>query len=482
VRVVLLTEGTYPYVRGGVSTWCDDLVHGLPDVEFVVYAIVGGPQNRLEYPLPENVTRVLTVPLWGVESLREYNHLELAPGRARDARALRSRFVPVFRALLEQIALGMQAAAPGELAALLAELYAYFREHDYDWTMRRDETWRAATDVLNANPWHQRFMTTIEAVETLRSIYRYLIPLAIEVPQADVYHTSASGLCALPAVVAHEGLGKPVLLTEHGVYLRERVLALARAGFPMSDRTVKKNFFSGIVRAAYHAADAVAPVCAYNSQWEAFYGVPEERVRVIYNGVDPARFPAVEPPAGPPTVVSVARIDPLKDPLTLIAAAAVVRQRVPGVRFDLWGPAPDLEYLRECEALIEELGLGETVRLCGATANPGAAYAAGHVVALSSVSEGFPYSVIEGMMCGRPVVATDVGGVREAVGAFGTVVPPRRPDRLGEALVSLLSDEERARELGHAARGHALEHFSRVTFLNNYRALYGELTQGLVVA
>ena len=477
MRVCLLTEGTYPFVRGGVSTWCHDLIAGLPDVEFVVYALVGGPGVVAEYTLPPNVTQLLAVPLYGHQSLRDYNRRDLgARPKATSQRKLRAEFLPRFATVLAEILRGMEHASPAVLADAFAHLYGYFRENDYDWTMRRREVWDMALAFFQGEAFHARFMSSLEAVELVRSLYRYFIPLAIELPEADVYHTSASGLCGIGSIVAKRALGARTLLTEHGVYLRERVLELARSGVPISDRTVKKNFFSAVARATYGTSDIIAPVCSYNTRWETFYGVAPERIHVVYNGVDETRF--VDRARSPerPTVAAVLRIDPLKDVPTLIAAAAVVRRSLPSVHVKIWGPAPDLAYFDLCKKLVADLDLGETVTFMGSTSDVAGAYADSHVVALSSISEGFPYTIIEAMMSAKPVVATDVGGIREAVDRFGFVVPPKNPQRLGESLATLLADPVGTAALGRAARGFALERFTQSAFLENYRSLYGAPT------
>ncbi|MDE2481390.1 MAG: GT4 family glycosyltransferase PelF [bacterium] len=472
MRVCLLTEGTYPYVRGGVSTWCHELLVGLPEIEFSIFALVGNPASRLEYALPANCARVLDLPLWGHERLTEYNADDVRSEGRRDARALRAEFVPLFTGFLSEVLRGMEYASAATLIEHIGALYRYFRVHDYDWTMRREETWNVALDLFRTQAWHARFMTSLEAIELVRTLYRYLSPLALELPETDIMHASVAGLCALPGIAAKAVRGTPLILTEHGVYLRERVLALARAGFPFSDRSIKKNLFSAIARATYAASDVIAPVCSYNTTWERFYGVPEERVRVIYNGVDAARFEDRDTWPEVPTVGAVLRIDPLKDLLTMIASAAHVRAEVPNVRYELWGPVHDRAYEAECRALVSELGLDGCVHFMGPTSNPTDAYAASSVVALSSISEGFPYTIIEAMMCGKPVVATDVGGIREAIGTCGTVVPPKRPERLAQALVPYLRDPAMARATGKAARLRALELFTQATFLTNYRELY----------
>ncbi len=481
MRVCLLTEGTYPFVRGGVSTWCHELIAGLPEIEFVVYALIGGPGVVAEYDLPPNVVRLLPVPLYGHQSLRDYNRRDLGPLAKRSStRALRSEFLPRFEIVLTEIVRGMEHGSPDLLADAFASLYVYFRENDYDWTMRRREVWEMALAFFESEAFHARFMSSLEAVELVRSLYRYFVPLAIELPEADVYHTSASGLCGIGSIVAKRALGARTLLTEHGVYLRERVLELARSGAPISDRTVKKNFFSAVARATYATSDVIAPVCSYNTRWEEFYGVDPGRIEVVYNGVDETRFADLGRSPARPTVCAVLRIDPLKDVPTLIAAAAIVRRSVPDVHFKIWGPAPDLDYYETCTKLVATLELGDTVEFMGSTSDPAAAYADSHVVALSSISEGFPYTIIEAMMSAKPVVATDVGGIREAVDRFGFVVPPKNPQRLGESLAKLLCDPKGTVALGKAARAFALERFTQATFLEHYRALYARSTTACV--
>ncbi|RLC74447.1 MAG: hypothetical protein DRI61_16600, partial [Chloroflexi bacterium] len=96
---------------------------------------------------------------------------------------------------------------------------------------------------------------------------------------------------------------------------------------------------------------------------------------------------------------------------------------------------------------------------------------------LSSLSEGFPYTVLESMSCGRPVVATDVGGVREALEGFGVLVPPRDPQALADGIVQLLEDDELRHRLGRLAREEVLAKFRLSGFIEAYRKLYQELVE-----
>lgn len=235
-----------------------------------------------------------------------------------------------------------------------------------------------------------------------------------------------------------------------------------------------------MVNLNYDFADQVSPVCAYNNRWEREMGVPQERIKVIYNGVDPVVYAAETPllPTRKPnlTVVTVARIDPIKDMETLIRAAAIVRDQVPDVRFVIYGSVSIPSYYEKCLSLRHSLGLEQTVIFAGHTDDVVSAYRSGDVVALSSISEAFPYSVIEAMMSGKAIVATDVGGVKEAVEGCGILVRPRKHDELAAALIKLLRDEKLRTTLAEEARNKALTYFSISKavelYFQSYMALY----------
>jgi glycosyltransferase involved in cell wall biosynthesis len=193
--------------------------------------------------------------------------------------------------------------------------------------------------------------------------------------------------------------------------------------------------------------------------------------------VDPEHFPPAGAEPAAPTISWAGRIDPIKDVETLVHAFALVRKQIPDARLRLFGgtPAGNEPYRDRCRDLIVELKLDGAATLEGRVDNILDAYAAGHVVALSSISEGFPYTLIEAMTAGRATVSTDVGGVTEAVGDTGIVVPPRDPEAMAAACVQLLRDADLRNKLGAGARTRALEFFTVEQAVGTFRAIYAEL-------
>ncbi|UAB99775.1 GT4 family glycosyltransferase PelF [Dactylosporangium vinaceum] len=469
MRVALVSEGTYPQALGGVSVWCDQLVHGLPEHQWEAVALTVDGTEPVRWELPPNLERVLTIPLWSTE--RRRTRLR-RPGRAtrtmfhaaldaflaalvtapepdpQRGAVQRSRFLLALRGLYEYAADGGDLAGALHADAALARLQRRWQEAD------------------------RGRLTLADAAQATGLIGNMLRPLTVAPPRADVVHCAMNGLSTLVAMAAKWAYDTPMIMSEHGVYLRERYLEQVSGDLPHTVAVLLLGFQRGLAGAAYHLADALAPHSAYNRRWQLRNGADPDRMWTMYNGIAPERFPSAHTEPDEPTIVYVGRIDQLKDLHTLIRAFALVRRQVPDARLRIYGAAIDLPYRDSCHALIDTLGLAGSARLEGSAPDAVAAYHSGSVVALTSISEGFPYSVIEAMACGRTMVCTNVGGVAEAVGDTGFVVPPRDPAAVAEACVTLLLDPDRRRELAARARQRVLDRFTLARSLDAYRSLY----------
>jgi polysaccharide biosynthesis protein PelF len=485
----MVSEATYPFHWGGLSTWCHALMTELTEVSFDVLAICDSPQAQPKFELPATVTSYRSVPLWGVRTARE-----LIPRvQSREARrrlratthdSIATGFLPPFEVFLGQVLDGERDDVA--LADALHRMYCFLQEHDFDRTFRSKPVWemlcataeRSFPGLANARGYADTRLSVAELTAANQWVYHWLFPLARPLPEVDIAHATMAGLCSMVAVVAKREHGAGLLLSEHGIYLRECFLAEHRSSGSLFGKLLKLGFARRMTELAYAYADRVAPCCDYNHRWERRMGVEANRIRTAYYGADAERFvPVDRAQAGNPVVAWAGRIDPLKDVETLLRAAALVRDIRPEVRFRLFGGAPagNAEYHARCLALYDELRLAETVTFEGFAPDTAAVYAECDVVVLSSISEGFPYATLEAMLCGRPVVATAVGGLAEQITPdCGRVVPPRDPAALAEAVLDVLADEERRTYLGAAARERAVSMFSMDRFRETHRAIYAE--------
>jgi glycosyltransferase involved in cell wall biosynthesis len=457
-----------------VSTWAHALVTGMPEHEFVVGAVVGNPHVAPSFDVPAN-TRVVTIPLWGTETVDEYVHPppRIRLRRAQERRSRERAFVDLLLPAYEEV-IGnlLEHRQPLALGVALAGIAEYCENNDLREALRDPRCWQLLRARFSEHPLIGD-ISMADAIDVARSLYRYLTPLAVPLPAVDVAHASGAALCALPAIAAKLRKGIPMLLTEHGVYVRERVLQLVRDDAPLLRKMLLGNLYGAVARCAYAYADAVLPVCEYNTRWEYQLEADPSRLRVIYNGVDPNEFLPRVVELNRPTIAYVGRIEPLKDVLGLITAVARVRLALPDILCRIYGPVDDSRYAERCRSAVDAFGLERNVVFEGTTSDPAQAYQDSDVVVLCSVSEGFPYTVVEAMCSGRPVVATAVGGVPEALNLPRLLVEPQNPQALADAVIALFrqTPAERA-AIGENFRERAARMFSQQRFLEEYRALY----------
>lgn len=431
IKVLLTTEGTYPFHQGGVSTWCDILVKELKSVDYVIYAIMMDPFVTQKFTLP-GTTMLIKMPLWGTEEpsehlLESFSKSFLAKRRTTP-KEIEDKFIPLFTQLITEFIASVK--NPNHLADILLKLHLYFDEYEYKISFKSEYAWatfkRIVMGHVTASKGDWPHPDIYSLIQSLGWIYRFLNIINTPIPRTDVSHASAAAFCGIPCVLAKLKDNTPFLLTEHGIYLREQYLGLGKNQYSSFLNKFLIRMIHSVTSLSYAYADQVSPVCHYNTRWETKFDVDPKKIQVIYNGVDTNVFQESKAQtSGHPTVVTVARIDPLKDIITLIKSDAVVKSRISNVRFIIYGSVSVPGYYEECLRLRKELELEETVIFAGHTTNMAAAYSSGDIAALTSISEAFPYSVVEAMMCGRAVISTDVGGIGEAIGESGIMVPPR---------------------------------------------------------
>ena len=213
--------------------------------------------------------------------------------------------------------------------------------------------------------------------------------------------------------------------------------------------------------------------------------VPAGKIEVIHLGMDLEPFATAQMHAGvirrefgiankAPVIGIVGRLFPIKNHALFLEAAARVRVSVPDARFLIVG---DGALRHSLEQQAAALNLGAHVIFTGWRRDLPELYADMSVLVVSSNNEGTPVSAIEAMAAGVPVVATHVGGLPDLIRdqVTGVLVPPRDPDALTAAIVALLHDEERRRQLATIARAETLERFGVARLARDTSGLYEAL-------
>ncbi|MEV6753817.1 DUF3492 domain-containing protein [Streptomyces sp. NPDC051214] len=512
MRIGLLTEGGYPYVSGEARLWCDRLVRGLGQHEFDIYALSRSERQEEQgwIELPPQVNRVRTAPLWTADWTDD--GVSFGAGYGRRARR---RFAEIFGELAAAVCdsgTGAAGNSSGDSAALadrfgsalygLAELAG---DHGGIVGALRSETAVRALEGACRAPGALRAARTARVPDLLAVaglLERALRPLSLDwygadgLGAVDLCHATSGGPAALPGLLAQHFSGVPLLVTEYGVQLRAHYLATGDEALSAPARALLTSFHGKLAAEVYRRATVITPGNTHARRWQERCGAERSKLRTVYPGMEASRFAEVgerEDPGDPDTLLWVGRIEPAKDLISLLHAFAEIRKEEPKARLRIVGaPAegPDAAaYLAHCKALAAQLFPDEADGAHAVGDNPvsfeeiGApeapeladAYAAGSVVVLSSVVEGFPISLVEAMFCGRATVSTDVGAVVEVIGGTGLVVPPRNPRALAEACVALLRDAGRRERLGAAARARALELFTVEQNTEAFRGIYLEI-------
>ena len=499
--VCLVLEGTYPYVKGGVSSWVHDMIGSLPDVRFAIVHVGADRASctRKCYSLPANV--VSFTDLYCREPLV----------RGQDEAALRRRA----RAEQRRHA---TARAPSRLLRGIRRLHL---EEQTDATLF-DEL--ASGDLSAGAFLHGRssFDLTMELCERLapeasfldffwhfRSMHLPLVRLlGAQAPPAAVYHSLCTGYAGLLAAVWSHRAGRPFLLTEHGIYTRERNLELDRADWfrgtrdgrsKRTNRTIDdataaalrrmwSQFFRTLSQCVYARASNVISLCEVNRERQIADGAPAEKTRIIANGIDVEAFQArlrempVRAAAGSPVRVGfVGRLVPIKDVVTLIRACHLALRHVE-LDVRIIGPIDeDPSYARRCRNLVARLGLERVIRFEGSKKME-RIYPELDIVVLTSFSEGQPLVILEASAAGIPVVASDVGGCRELIegrspddrelGPSGIVTRLAAPAETAAAIARLARDPALRRVMGTAGQRRVATFYRKHATVSAYRQLY----------
>ena len=211
--------------------------------------------------------------------------------------------------------------------------------------------------------------------------------------------------------------------------------------------------------------------------------IDASRVQTIYNGLDLADWKRSSEPTkrqGEFVVATVGNIRRVKGHDVLIRAAAAIVTQFPHVSFSIAGDVLEPKYFEELQILIRELNLSDRVHFAGGITNLREYLSTADIFVLPSRSEGFSNAIIEAMAASLPVVATDVGGNAEAVenGVSGFIVPSEDVASLSEAIIRLLSDPGKAKEMGAVGRELALERFTIDAMMQRITNVYAGLLNG----
>ncbi len=297
------------------------------------------------------------------------------------------------------------------------------------------------------------------AIARIGAVYRRFRPDVVHA------HGSQGGVAARLARAVRPGT--PVLFSPHNFAFTNYFT-----------NPLERGAYRGIERALAPLAARIVCVCEAERRVAETISAPG-RLRVVYNGIEPLA-PAPPPPAvaelaaGGPLLAVVAELQAPKGVETAVAAMPAILARFPTAKLVVAGEGVERGPL---ESQIAGLGIGGSAILLGSLDEVAGLVGAADAVVQPGWSESFPYSILEAMSLAAPIVATDVGGVGEAIedGVTGRLVPAQDAAALAAAAISLLEDRALAARLGEAASRRMRERFTLQQMVEGTLAVYSEV-------
>ncbi|VVD73479.1 GT4 family glycosyltransferase PelF [Pandoraea fibrosis] len=522
--IALLLEGTFPYVQGGVSSWVDLLIRAFPELTFSVVFIGSrrGDYGAPRYPMPANVVHFEAHFLYEIADTPV--GATVSQGQTRrgsgdpEAFAQIARMHDLFRQRHERHG-GREAAGDDtsidDLHAMLSRILPMLRDGRalaQPEFLHSERAWDFITQRYERfchDPSFTDYFWTIRAMH--KPIWQ-LAGIAGTLPPARVYHTVSTGYAGLLGAMLRMSTGRPLLVTEHGSYTKERKLDLLQSEWLRDNRgpferdisrvgyfqTLWMRFFEAIGRVCYDTANEIVSLYEGNRLRQVSDGAPVHKTRCIANGVDIARFAALrvdrrETDAQtdrsdiPAVVALVGRVVPVKDIKTFLRAIFIAYRERPDLQGWIVGPdSEDAGYAQECRDLAASLGMEYQVQFMGYREIESVLPHIG-VLALSSVSEALPLVMLEAAAAGVPVVATDVGACRQlidgdgaedrALGCSGRIVPMADPEALAAAIVDVL-EPGAWHAASRAGIARVERHYRLDAMRDAYRTLYRRWMDG----
>jgi len=438
----MILEGSYPFVRGGVSKWIDDMLRSMSEHEFIIWAIGDSEEKRGKYvvDLPPTVVSVEEAFLDTAlkQRTRRGVNVKITPKQKGAINDLVHCGNPDLKILLETF--DDQSVNPVEL--FMSEIFLEIIKE-----LCLDEfPFAGFTDLF----W------------TVRSMFLPLLFLISQpMPEADLYHSCSTGYAGVLGAFASMKHNKPFIVTEHGIYTREREEEILRADWVIPYfKELWISMFYMFSRFAYQKAHRITSLYQRAAVIQEDLGCPPEKISIIGNGINVDDFKDISAKEEDDwiDIAAIVRIAPIKDIKTMIYSFSQLKQERKNTRLHILGAVDDKQYYQECLSLIDYLNVEDIIF-------PGFVDIKKYLenidfTLLTSLSEGQPYAIIESMAAGLPLVSTDVGSCRELIegdkndrfGPAGTYVTPMHQSEMLESLLEMSENKKMREKMSTAGR------------------------------
>ncbi|MDR2391577.1 MAG: GT4 family glycosyltransferase PelF [Planctomycetota bacterium] len=491
--VCIVTEGTYPYVMGGVSTWIAQILDTMPQLKFSLIHVSASRllSPEIRYALPPNLVSFQNVYLY-----------DFAPPRKGKEVIDQEVLSPEEKSIMLDFYLGLTAGRAVETMDVARIARSFEFDSEFVEAMAHSQSiWSVLTNLYRRSA--PPGLGFLDFFWTARALFMPILNLMrTPIPRARVYHASCTGYAGFLGARARRETGRPYILTEHGIYSRERRIELSRIDWLSTSGASRilqlersRNWFrewwvrlfQSLSRTAYAQSSRIISLYQGNKDTQIHEGANAAIIDLIPNGIIVDRFKNIprrrREPGETLRIGFVGRVASIKDIKTLLRAMSILAARKVDFITRVTGPMDEEpEYTDECLDLCDRLELTEKVLFPGPSRDLPKVYSEMDVLVLTSVSEGFPFVILEANCAGVPVVATNVGACRDiltgmnkedlALGPSGLITPVNAPGETAKALERLARDPALTYAYGMAGRERAIRFYDLRLVMAQYQQLY----------
>ncbi len=491
VDILMVAEGTYPYVRGGVSSWIHQLISGLPEFSFGILFLGSKKEDYKEkkYEFPKNVL-----------FFEEYFLFDPLKVKEPKKRRIKKKYVEKLERFYFEIA--RKNGFSSDSVDILYEAFLN-REITIEDFLYAKESWDFIRKRYEENCPELSFLDYFWSVRSIHRPLWLLWRVASKMNMCKIVHSPSTGYAGFISSLISKFYNIPFVLTEHGIYIRERKMDLYSA--PIFDKykyVLQKDvqdadylkemwirFFEKIGVLTYASAKEILSLFQGAKELQIKFGADEKKCKVIPNGVNIKHLNSLMKKREgriPKVITLLGRVVSIKDIKTFIRAMKIVVDRMPEVEGWVVGPTDEDEnYANECFMMVESMNLKNNLKFLGFQKVDDIFPKTG-LLTLTSVSEGMPLVILEGFAAGIPCVATDVGSCRDLIygalnkedieiGKAGEVVSVANPEKLANAYIKILSDEALWKRYSRSGLKRVETFYRQEQFLENYKRVYEEV-------
>ena len=469
MRICMISEGCYPYVVGGVSSWVHSMIQTFPDVEFVLLAIIASRDlsGKFAYELPDNLVEVHEVYLQDAD-YGSVNRIHKSRMSKEEYRALRSLI------LNHEVDWG--------------GIFDYFHHQKVSINdlLMGEDFYHAVLEAYNLQ---YPDIVFSDFLWTMRSMYLPLfLALSSEVPKADVYHAVSTGYAGILGCMGKHFHQGQLIISEHGIYTREREEELIKAEWVQ--RLYKKIWiqqFRKMSYVAYEQADVVTSLYQHASELQVELGCPKDKTVITPNGIHTERLENLSKGTDENrafiNIGAVLRVTPIKDVKTMIQAFAYAKKRNSKLKLWIMGPyEEEPEYAAECFRMVETLGIPDVEFTGRIQITDYLGWM--DVTILTSISEGQPLTILESFAAKVPVIATDVGNCKGLIygedddyGKAGIITHIMNISEIADAMVYMADHPQIRNEMGEIGYRRLMRKYRIEDMKKTYAGIYKQAAQ-----